>query len=131
MVVYSFFVHDLLIILYTEHAHTHTNTHTYISKREARKRKYQAKSTEELELEKIKELRKEARKKMKLSRRSFMNLSKTFEPVQIKNSRPPTETKEFKFSKEKPRASSQEEDSINPAKFPMTLRSSEKNKVGP
>ena len=56
------------------------------------------KSTEQLQMEEIKRLQLEAKKKLKSSRRSYMRLAKGAKPIKvIKGSKPPTEVKEFSF----------------------------------
>lgn len=57
-------------------------------------------STEELQMAEIKRLQLEAKNKLKQSRRSFQRLAKSSRPMKVvKGSKPPTETKEFSFSK--------------------------------
>lgn len=58
----------------------------------------QAKKTyEELQMDEVKRLKKEAMKRLRQSRRSFANLTKTSGPVVVKGSMPTTEPMEFKF----------------------------------
>ena len=55
------------------------------------------KTYEELQLEEVKRLQNETRKKLRASRRSFANLSKTSAPVRVKGTMPTTEPVEFHF----------------------------------
>ncbi len=87
-------------------------------------------TSEELELQEIERLKKEAEKRIKMSRRSFRKLAKTSAPAPVKYSKPTTEAHEpqLRTLKRKRRSSaSQNEDGINPSRFAMTLRSSSKD----
>ncbi len=55
------------------------------------------KTHEELQLEEMKRLQTLTRKRLRASRRSFVRLSKTSGPVQVKGKLPTTETVEFHF----------------------------------
>ncbi len=85
------------------------------------------KSTEQIQMEEIKRLQLEAKKKLRSSRRSFMRLAKGAKPVKVvKGSKPPTEVKEFRFSRpaagEGRSASSAQSDLVHPSNFASTLR---------
>ena len=88
------------------------------------------KSTEEMELEKIEELKKRAAKNKALSRRSFKALmakSKKSKSKQLLNTKPPTEPVEFKFQTEQRFNKSKDTLSSSSGSsgtcFPMNLRS--------
>ena len=87
-------------------------------------------STEELQMQEIALLKKEAKKKLRQSRKSFRMLAKSSGPIPVKCTRAPTEAVAFKFrSKSRDRskqAGQQMVDELNPARFAMTLRSSNK-----
>ena len=86
------------------------------------------KSTEQLQMEEIRRLQLEAKKKLRSSRRSFMRLAKGgSKPVKVvKGSKPPTEVKEFSFSRaaggEKSSGSAQQGEVVHPSNFASTLR---------
>lgn len=83
-------------------------------------------------MEEIQRLQKEAKKKLKRSRRSFRKLAKTSAPAPVKYSKPTTEAVGFNFhteSRERGRSLAKPVEGINPVKFPMTLRSSKEEIV--
>ncbi len=88
--------------------------------------KHPQKTTEELELEEVKRLQKEAKKVLQQSRRSFQRLGKSSGPVVVKGSRPTTQAMEFNFhTKDRERSkpgSASKKGAINPTNFPQTLR---------
>ena len=106
-------------------------------RRQEKKRPFPSKTTEELEMEQVEELKKEAQLKLELSKRSFQMLSKQAEPVAVKRSKHTTEPVEFNFKTSercKPSAPSAMDNSItvNPSNFPLLLRNSSKEeKVQP
>lgn len=85
------------------------------------------KSTEQRQMEEIKRLQLEAKKKLKTSRRSFHRLAKGSQPIKaVKGSKRPTQIKEFHFSvvADKNRAGAMGSQSGNePIDFAKTLRS--------
>ncbi len=85
----------------------------------------QCKSTEDLQLEEIKRLQVEAKRKLRRSRQSFHRLAKVSGPMKtVKGSKPPTETKEFNFSKMTLGSSGRNlSDNSIPRSFADTLRS--------
>ena len=84
------------------------------------------KTTEELELEEVKRLQKEAKKALQQSRRSFQRLGKSSGPVVVKGSKPTTQAKEFNFhTKDRERSrpgSATKKEGVNTTNFPQTLR---------
>ena len=95
------------------------------------KSEVRVKTTEERQLEEIDRLRKETKKKLRRSQQSFHHLAKIQGPMRaIKGSKPPTETKEFNFSKlasgEKHSCGStgvRAGEVVHPSNFASTLRS--------
>ncbi len=84
-------------------------------------------TSEELELQEIELLKKEAKKRLRMSRRSYQRLAHTSAPVPVKGSKPTTEALEPRLramSRDRGRSGSQYNGGINPTNFPMTLRSS-------
>lgn len=85
------------------------------------------KSTEQLQMEEIKRLQLEAKKRLKTSRRSFHRLAKGSQALKaVKGSKRPTQIKEFHFSKvvDKSRAGAVGSQSGDgPIDFAKTLRS--------
>eukprot|EP00731_Ephydatia_muelleri_P027025 Em0018g1125a len=108
-----------------------------VLRRQEKKRPFPSKTTEELEMEQVEELKKEAQLKLELSKRSFQMLSKQAEPVAVKRAKHTTEPVEFNFKTSercKPSAPSAMDNSItvNPSNFPLLLRNSLKEeKVQP
>lgn len=103
-----------------------------VLRRQEKKKPFTTKTTEELEMDQIEELKKEAQLKLKLSKRSFQMLSKPAEPAAtVKRAKHTTEPVEFNFKTNercKPNASSVLDNSvtINPSNFPLLLRNSSK-----
>ena len=85
------------------------------------------KTTEELQLEEVKRLQKEAKKTLQQSRRSFQHLVKTTGPVVVKGSKPTTQAVEFNFhtkdrDRSRPGSATKTQEGVNPTNFPQTLR---------
>ena len=81
-------------------------------------------------MEEIARLRKEAKKKLRQSRRSFKRLAKTSAPVRIKGSKPTTVAVEFTFKtneRDRGKVSAKPVSGVNSNTFPMTLRSSKRD----
>ena len=93
---------------------------------EPKQQPHPKKTTEELELEEVKRLQKEAKKVLQQSRRSFQLLGKAHGPVVVKGSKPTTQAKEFNFhTKDRERSrpgSASKKEGVNPTNFPQTLR---------
>lgn len=81
-------------------------------------------------MEEIQRLQKEAKKKLRESRKSFRKLAKSSGPVAVKYSKKPTEAHEFNFKtkgRERTKIRGQQHPAaVHPNQFPMTLRSSTK-----
>lgn len=82
------------------------------------------KSTEQRQMEEIKRLQLEAKKRLKASRRSFHRLAKNSQQIKaVKGSKRPTQIKEFHFSKAMDRRHAAMGSGDGPIDFAKTLRS--------
>ena len=106
--------------------------HVPVARRESevKQKHVNLKTTEELQMEEIQRLRKEAKRKLRQSRKSFRKLAKSSGPIAVKYSKKTTETLEFQFKttgRDRTKVSEQQYSAtVHPSQFAMMLRSTSK-----